>query len=571
MPREFRLPGNRAPRQRADRHAQRRNESCRCAAVGTRQAADNRFPQRGRARRGNRSQLSYAPWLIAPAVVAMLFLVIPLIAVLWRTPWADFFALISTSEALDALWLSLRTCAVSVLLGFLLGVPFAVILAKSKHTWWASAMRVMVLLPMVLPPVVAGLALLLAWGRMGLIGRELNAFGITIGFSTLAVIFAQTFVSMPFLITSLEGAMRAQGNAYDETARALGASRTRTFFTVSLPIMAPAVLSALALSFSRSLGEFGATISFAGSLQGVTRTMPLQIYLQRETDTDQALALAVILIGLAVVMLAVANVATARGDKALRTAAAGATAARGRAAAHELNEWEQETDVFAAVPGVAAKEQGVAAKDAGTKDSRAKGALAQKTVPESIAMKAAGVEAANSTAAMPAAIPQEARERGGYSLGGALARSPQGHSEQAVHRAPQITVNAEVLERGVQLRVELAAGQVTAVMGPNGSGKSTLLGLISGMLEPSAGGVNFSIPNPTVVLLQQNPLLFPHMSVLKNVEFGLRAQKLSREEARKRALQELALVGLTDLARRPSTQLSGGQAQRVAIARAMAI
>lgn len=476
-------------------------------------------------------RVGYAPWLIAPAAVAMLFLLIPIVAVLWRTPWVDFFRLISTPEALDALWLSLHTCLLSVAVGFVVGVPFAVVLAKSTHAWWARLLRILVLLPMVLPPVVAGLALLLAWGRTGLIGQHLNVFGITIGFSTIAVVFAQTFVSMPFLITSLEGAIRAQGNAYDETARALGASRTRTFFTVSLPIMAPAVLSAVALSFSRSLGEFGATITFAGSLQGVTRTMPLQIYLQRETDTDQALALAVILIVLAIAMLVLANVATTRGNWAAHAALTEKAAASKENEAAVLKESGEDTE----------------------------GALSS-----SMGDQCAGTDSAPVKPAVAAREEYDARASETHLDG-------QAGKQTANKRAPSISVDAQVQERGVHLVVDIHAGIITAVMGANGAGKSTLLGLIAGTLAASEGGVTFDPAHPTIVLLQQNPLLFPHMSVLKNVEFGLRVKKMNREEARRRALEELAFVGLENLAHRHATQLSGGQAQRVAIARAMAI
>ncbi len=211
-----------------------------------------------------------------------------------------------SQEATDALWLSLRTCLVSTAIATILGVPLAVVLARSRN-WWSKLLRVIVLLPMVLPPVVAGLALLLTWGRQGLIGRYLELGGISISFSTLAVIFAQVFVSMPFLVMSFESAVQTNGNAYEDTARSLGAARSYTFFHVTLPILSPSLVSSIALAFSRALGEFGATITFAGSLQAVTRTMPLQIYLQREMDTDQALALAVVLIGLATLMLAIAG------------------------------------------------------------------------------------------------------------------------------------------------------------------------------------------------------------------------------------------------------------------------
>jgi len=161
----------------------------------------------------------------------------------------------------------------------------------------------MVTLPMVLPPVVAGLALLITWGRRGLIGAYLQIFGINIAFTTVAVIMAQTFVSLPFFVSSLEGALRTRGFNEERVASALGASPSRTLWSVTLPLMIPALVSSTALAFSRALGEFGATITFAGSLAGVTRTLPLEIYLQREESTDMALMLSVILVFVALVLV----------------------------------------------------------------------------------------------------------------------------------------------------------------------------------------------------------------------------------------------------------------------------
>ena len=421
----------------------------------------------------HKRQLAYAPWLLAPAVIALGFLVIPLFAVAWRTPWSDFGALISAPDSRDALWLSVRTCLVSTTVTAVIGVPLAFVLAKTDR-WWARAMRLLVLLPMVLPPVVTGLALLLTWGRMGLLGHYLEFAGIEISFSTVAVIFSQVFVAMPFLVMSFESAVRAAGDSYEVTARSLGASRTRTFFGVSLPVLFPALISAVALAFSRALGEFGATMTFAGSLQGVTRTMPLQIYLQREMDTDQALALAVVLIALAGVMLGIASVSV---------------------------------------------------------------------VPWAWFGKFRREVRIDNDVLLPT---------------------------RRVH-APRISVNADVAERNVAIRAQIPAGSVVAVMGANGSGKSTLLGLISGTIPASTGTVSFSPASPRIVTLLQSPLLFPHLNVVENVEFGLRCAGYSRAAARRQALSELALVGMADHAYAAATKLSGGQGQRVALARAMAI
>jgi molybdate transport system permease protein len=159
----------------------------------------------------------------------------------------------------------------------------------------------------VLPPVVGGIALLYTFGRVGLLGSTFRVLGIEIAFSTTAVILAQTFVALPFLVLSLEGALRTAGTRYEQVAATLGARPTTVLWRVTLPLVLPAVLSGTVLSFARALGEFGATLTFAGSLQGVTRTLPLEIYLQRETDPDAAVALALVLVVVAVVVVAVAQ------------------------------------------------------------------------------------------------------------------------------------------------------------------------------------------------------------------------------------------------------------------------
>jgi molybdate transport system permease protein len=164
-----------------------------------------------------------------------------------------------------------------------------------------------VLLPLVLPPVVAGIALLATFGRRGLLGHVLEVAGLQIAFSTVAVVLAQTFVALPFLVTSLEGALRTAGRRYETVAASLGAGPTRVLLRVTLPLVLPGLLSGAVLAFARALGEFGATITFAGSLQGVTRTLPLEIYLQREVDPDAAVALSVLLMAVAVLVIVVAR------------------------------------------------------------------------------------------------------------------------------------------------------------------------------------------------------------------------------------------------------------------------
>jgi molybdate transport system permease protein len=163
--------------------------------------------------------------------------------------------------------------------------------------------RPLILLPLVLPPVVGGIALLYTFGRLGLIGRYLDAAGVQIAFSTAAVVLAQTFVSLPFLVIALEGAARTVGTEYEVVAATLGARPSTVWWRVSLPLLAPGLVSGAVLAFARSLGEFGATLTFAGSREGVTRTLPLEIYLQRESDADAAVALSILLVVVAAVVV----------------------------------------------------------------------------------------------------------------------------------------------------------------------------------------------------------------------------------------------------------------------------
>ncbi len=198
--------------------------------------------------------------------------------------------------------LSLRTAAASTAVCVVLGVPMALVLARSRFPG-LSVLRALVLLPLVLPPVVGGIALLYTFGRQGLLGHQLELVGIRIAFSTSAVVLAQAFVSLPFLVVSLEGALRSAGSGYEHVAATLGARPTTVLRTVTLPLVLPGLLSGAVLAFARSLGEFGATLTFAGSLQGVTRTLPLEIYLQRETDADSAVALSLLLIVVAALIV----------------------------------------------------------------------------------------------------------------------------------------------------------------------------------------------------------------------------------------------------------------------------
>lgn len=241
-------------------------------------------------------------WVVLPAALGMLLVALPLAGLLSRVPWPGLWELLTSRSSLAALQLSILTASVSTVFCIVLGTPMALILARHGLRW----LRPLVLLPLVLPPVVGGLALLFTFGRMGLIGQHLEAAGIRIAFSTVAVILAQTFVSLPFLVMGLEGALRTAGDRYERVAATLGASPTRTLFTVTLPLVFPGLLSGAVLSFARALGEFGATLTFAGSLQGRTRTLPLEIYLQREADPDAAIALSLLLVIFAGIVMVIA-------------------------------------------------------------------------------------------------------------------------------------------------------------------------------------------------------------------------------------------------------------------------
>lgn len=245
-------------------------------------------------------------WLFVPAAAGAAFLLLPLVALVARVDWAHFPELITSPAARDALWLSLRTSTASTLLCIVLGTPMAMVLARTSFPG-QGVLRSLVLLPLVLPPVVGGIALLYTFGRRGLLGHELDVLGLQVAFSTTAVVLAQTFVAMPFLVVSLEGALRTAGRRYDVVAASLGARPTTVFRRVTLPLVLPGLVSGAVLAFARSLGEFGATITFAGSLQGVTRTLPLEIYQLRETDVDAAVALSLVLVVVAVLVIGFAR------------------------------------------------------------------------------------------------------------------------------------------------------------------------------------------------------------------------------------------------------------------------
>ncbi len=242
--------------------------------------------------------------LWVPAGIAFALIALPVLGLGLKAEWPRVPALLVSESALDALRLSLITASVSTLLCILFGGPLAVVLARGRLRG-LRLLRSVVLLPLVLPPVVGGLALLYLLGRTGLLGRGLDlAFGVTVPFTTAAVVLAQTFVALPFLVVSLEGALRTTGQRYEAVAATLGATPALAFRRVTVPLALPGLASGAVLAFARCMGEFGATIAFAGSLQGTTRTLPLLVYLEREADVDAAVALSILLVVVAAVVIA---------------------------------------------------------------------------------------------------------------------------------------------------------------------------------------------------------------------------------------------------------------------------
>ncbi|MEJ3656954.1 ABC transporter permease [Actinomycetes bacterium KLBMP 9759] len=253
--------------------------------------------------------------LWVPAAFAFLLIALPVVGLAVRADWPRLPELLLSPSALDALRLSLETAAISTALCIVLGGPLAAVLARGR-LGGLRLLRSLVLLPLVLPPVVGGLALLFLLGRTGLLGRGIDMwFGVTIPFTTAAVVLAQTFVALPFLVVSTEGALRTAGQRYEAVAATLGASPAYAFRRVTVPLVMPGLASGAVLAFARCLGEFGATIAFAGSLQGTTRTLPLLVYLERESDVDAAVALSLLLVVVAVVVIVVAR---PRGVEGLR-------------------------------------------------------------------------------------------------------------------------------------------------------------------------------------------------------------------------------------------------------------
>ena len=242
--------------------------------------------------------------LVIPGIIGLAFLVLPLAGLLIRAPWADLPGRLAQPGLLAALRLSLQTATLATALCLLFGVPLAWLLARTEFPG-RRFVRALVTVPLVLPPVVGGVALLLVFGRRGLVGSWLDsAFGITLPFTTAGVVIAEAFVAMPFLVIAVEGALRGADARYEEAAATLGASRWITFTRVTLPLIGPGVGAGAVLCWARALGEFGATITFAGNFPGRTQTMPLAVYLALETDLQAAIVLSLVLLTVSVAILA---------------------------------------------------------------------------------------------------------------------------------------------------------------------------------------------------------------------------------------------------------------------------
>ncbi|MDP4508729.1 ABC transporter permease [Nonomuraea turcica] len=245
------------------------------------------------------------PWmLVLPALLGLAFLVLPLAGLLIRAPWSTLPQRLAEPHVLEALRLSLVCATIATTLCLLLGVPLAWLLARVDFPG-RRVVRALVTVPLVLPPVVGGVALLLVLGRRGLLGQWLEStFGVTLPFTTAGVVVAEAFVAMPFLVISVEGALRGADQRFEEAAATLGASRWVVFRRVTLPLIMPGVVAGAVLCWARALGEFGATITFAGNFPGTTRTMPLAVYLALETDPEAAIVLSLVLLAVSVIILA---------------------------------------------------------------------------------------------------------------------------------------------------------------------------------------------------------------------------------------------------------------------------
>ena len=444
-------------------------------------------------------------WAGGLGALALCFLVLPLAFMLGRVNWATLGATLATDEASAALALSLRTCVMALGVDLLLGVPAALLLSRPWRG--VRVARILVALPLSLPPVVAGIALLAAFGRRSTLGALLSGAGLDIAFTTTAVVIAQVFVSLPFLIVTLESALRSREQGLDEMASSLGASPSRVFWQITLPTVLPGLGRGAALALARCLGEFGATLTFAGSMQGVTRTMPLQIYLARESDADLALALGVVLLGVAALVVALTETPWGRAVSFLRARLS--STRPGRGSASEAASGARAGRSAAADPGC-----GLVASD----DDAAGAAV---HVAGTVTERGWNVDAALRPGLVTAVV---------------------GHNGAGKSTLAQVIAGTLRVDGGAVSIGERVVDDAATFVPARRRG---------------------------VAMVSQAPRIFTHMSVVANVAFPLRVRGVGRAEAREAALDQLRAVGIEDLAYRRASDLSGGQAARVAIARAL--
>ncbi|MDP3890551.1 molybdate ABC transporter permease subunit [Nocardioides sp.] len=242
--------------------------------------------------------------LLVPAVLATGFLLVPLVSLVVRTPWSDLPAYLTDPAVAGALWISLVTAVLAMTVCTVLGLPLAWLLARIDFPG-KGLLRALVTVPLVLPPVVAGVALLSAFGRTGTLGAPLRElFGLSLPYTTTAVVMAHVFVALPFFVIAVEGALRSSSSGYDAAAASLGATRWTTFRRITVPLALPGIAAGVVLGFARSLGEFGATITFAGNYPGVTQTMPTLIYQELQADQEAARVLSLVMLILSITVLA---------------------------------------------------------------------------------------------------------------------------------------------------------------------------------------------------------------------------------------------------------------------------
>ena len=430
--------------------------------------------------------------MLALALLGACAIVLPFVGLGTRVSWTELPTLLMSDAATRALGLSLRTCLIATAISVVLGVPLALLLSRQ----WPGVRigRVLTVLPMTMPPVVAGIALLSTLGKRSMLGSTLEALGVQ--------------MSMPYLVVTLEAALRSRDTHAETIARTLGAREWTVLTRITLPLVGPALVRGTALALGRSLGEFGATIAFAGSKEGVTRTMPLAIYLERESDTATSLALAVVLIAMSFIIVGATNIswpsAVARLPRPPRRS--GATPSDPARAGRTAR------------PVRPARTGDVDGAEAGRRAPRGR----DLHVSFASAIRDVDVDlevGAGRTAAL---------------IG------PNGSGKSTV--------------------CEVVAGLLDADGGRVRLGERLLDGP-GGFVPAGRRGV---------ALLSQSPGVFGRMSALDNVAFGPRCRRIGVRAARARARAELAAVGADHLADRRGSQLSGGQSARVALARALA-